>query len=156
MALRGADADTGEQIALVCVCARGCLCLRVLFFVALRGLLTRRARGPQRTLITACTVNGRVYVIGGVGPAGAGVAVESLDTTTGQWRTEPRCCGSRSLSPSHSLTLSLSHSLTRSLTHSLARSLAHSLTHWGVRRTSMGRMRGRALTAVRFYSPFAH
>ena len=133
MALRGADADTGEQIALVCVCARGCLCpclcLRVLFFVALRGLLTRRARGPQRTLITACTVNGRVYVIGGVGPAGAGVAVESLDTTTGQWRTEPRCCGSRSLSPSHSLTLSLSHSLTRSLTHSLARSLAHSLTH---------------------------
>ena len=43
----------------------------------------------QRTLITACTTNGRVYVIGGVGPAGAGTAVESLDTSTGEWRTEP-------------------------------------------------------------------
>jgi len=42
-----------------------------------------------RTLVTACTVNGRVYVIGGVGPEGAGVAVESLDTATGEWRAEP-------------------------------------------------------------------
>jgi hypothetical protein len=43
----------------------------------------------QRTLVSATTIHGRIYVIGGVGPAGAGIAVESLDTATGEWRGEP-------------------------------------------------------------------